>query len=101
MMSGRSLPRKGADWSRASGRYKETVRTVMTACVQTCGLHLHPDSKGEPSGPPVRPDVNVDRPDAPGKFTEIKFPQVSVKSRMYNQLITQSESISETKQRYK
>jgi hypothetical protein len=36
-----------------------------------------------------------------GKFTEIKFPQVSVRTRMYNQLITQSESISKTKQRYK
>jgi hypothetical protein len=35
------------------------------------------------------------------KFTEIKFPQVSVRTRMYNQLITQSKSISKTKQRYK
>jgi hypothetical protein len=35
------------------------------------------------------------------KITEIKFPQVSVRTRMYNQLITQSESISKTKQRYK
>jgi hypothetical protein len=33
--------------------------------VWTYGLHLRPDSKGEPSGPPVRPDVNIDRPDAP------------------------------------
>jgi hypothetical protein len=72
MTSGRSLPRKGADKSRASGRYKETVRTMMTArvrtlsgLIRTCGLHLRPDTKGEPFGPPVRPDVNVDRPDAP------------------------------------
>jgi hypothetical protein len=35
------------------------------------------------------------------KFTEIKFPQVSVRKNMYNQLITQLESISKTKQRYK
>jgi len=85
MTSGRSLPRKGADWSRASGRYKETVRTMMTARVwtpsgpvRTYGLHLRPDSKGETSRPLVRPeskgetsrplvrpDVNVDRLDAP------------------------------------
>jgi hypothetical protein len=72
MTSGRSLPQKGADWSRASGRYKEIVRTMMTARVQTpsgpvrtCGLHPRSDSKRVPSGPPVSPDVNVDRPDAP------------------------------------
>jgi hypothetical protein len=48
------------------------VRTMMTTRVRTlsgpvrtCELHLRPDSKGELSGPPVRLDVNVDRPDAP------------------------------------
>jgi hypothetical protein len=72
MTSGCSVPQKGAERSRASRRYKETVRTMMTARawtpsgpVRTCGLDLRPDSKGEPSGPPVHPDVNVDRLDAP------------------------------------
>jgi hypothetical protein len=72
MTSGRSLPRKGADWSRASERYKETVRTMMivrvrtpSGPVRTCGLHPRPDSKRVSSGPPVCPNINVDRPDAP------------------------------------
>jgi hypothetical protein len=51
--------------ARASGRYKETVRTMMRARVWTCGLHSRLDFKRVPSGPPVRPDVNIDRPDAP------------------------------------
>jgi hypothetical protein len=86
-----------------------TVRLVFVASVQTqpgtvrtIGLHSRQDSKRGPSGPLIRPDVNGDHRDAPHwntrkteeNFTEIKFSQVSVRTRMYNQLITQSENIS-------
>jgi len=44
MTSGRALPRKGADWSRASERYKVTVRLMMPARVWTQYKDL-PDDK--------------------------------------------------------
>jgi hypothetical protein len=88
-----------------------TVPPVVAACVRTqsshvrmIGLHTHPNSKRVLSGPLIRSDFNGDCPDAPHwntSKTEKNLQRSNFRTRMYNQLITQSESISKTKQRYK
>jgi len=98
-----------------SGRYINIVRTraalgtsrqvarvwTQSGPVRTIGLHSRPDHLSVWMSIETVRTLRTETLENWEKFTQIKFFKVSFRTCMYKLLITQSESISKFKQRYK